>query len=71
MKRPNFEKIISLLEADEEFSLTEKQYAKSTGKALPKNDYYLKNGSALARIAKKYGYVVEVQAKTICLKKAN
>ena len=71
MRKPNFEKIISLLEANEEFSLTEKQYEKSTGSTLPKSDYYLKNKSALAKMAKKYGYIVEVQAKTLCLKKVN
>ncbi|MBE6895494.1 MAG: hypothetical protein E7477_00190 [Ruminococcaceae bacterium] len=70
MAKLNFEKIIPLFEASQEFSLTESQYEKSVGKALPKDYYYLKNKSALAKEAKKYGYQIEIKEKTVCLKKA-
>lgn len=69
MAKINFEKIVPLFEANEEFSLTESQYEKSVGKSLPKNYYYLKNDSALAKEAKKYGYFVDVKEKTVCFKK--
>ncbi len=71
MSKPNFDKLIPLFEANENFSLTEKQYEKSTGATLPKGFYYLKNQSALARNAKKYGFLIDIKEKTVCLKKAN
>lgn len=70
MSKMNFENLVSLFEANQEFSLTESQYEKSVGKALPKDIYYLKNKSALSRKAKEYGYCITVKEKTICLKKA-
>ena len=69
MSKLNFDKIIPLFEADQEFSLTESQYKQSVGKPLPKNFYYLKNESALAKEARKYGYKIEIKEKTVCLKK--
>ena len=69
MAKLNFGKIIPLFEADQEFSLTESQYLKSVGQPLPKDYYYLKNKSALANEARKYGYEIEVKEKTVCLKK--
>lgn len=71
MAKRNFEKLIPLFEANEEFSLTESQYEKSVGKPLPKDFYYLKNKSALSKKAKEYGYCIEIKEKTICLRKAN
>ena len=68
-KRINFSKIVPLLEAKQDFSITEKQYLKSTGRTMPKGTYYLKNNSALSKIAKEYGYIIEVKERTICLKK--
>ena len=70
MAKPNFEKLFKLFEANQEFSLTESQYEKSVGKPLPKNHYYLKNDSALAKEAKKHGYYIEIKERTVCLKKA-
>lgn len=69
MAKLNFEKIIPLFEANQEFSLTESQYQKQVGKTLPKDSYYLKRKSALAQQAQKYGYYIEIKEKTICLKK--
>ena len=66
----NFSKFLPLLESNEEFSITEKQYLKSTGRTLPKDTYYLKHGSAFSKEAEKYGYVIEVNERTILLKKA-
>ncbi len=67
----DFSKFLPLLESKEEFSFTEKQYYKNTGKELPKNTRYLMKSSALSKIAAKYGYVIEVKERTIILKKSN
>lgn len=69
MAKLNFERLIPLFEANEEFSLTESQYQKSVGKSLPKDYYYLKNKSALANKARKYGYRIEIKEKIVCFKK--
>lgn len=71
MGKLKVDKLLPLFEAKEDFSLTEKQYEKSTGKPLPKGYYYLKNKSALANLAKKYGYIIEIKEKTLCLIKSN
>ena len=70
MKKPNFIDILPLFDTSKEFSLTESQYFKKTGATMPKDTYYLKNKSALSNIARKHGYVVEINERTICLKKA-
>ena len=70
MAKLNFEKIIPLFEANQEFSINENQYQKNVGNSLPKDFYYLKNKSALANVAKKYGYCIEIKEKTVCFKKA-
>ena len=69
MAKIRFEKIIPLFDAGEDFSLTETQYRNSTGKTLPKDYYYLKNKSALAKEAKKFGFQIEIQEKTVSFKK--
>lgn len=69
MSRPDLTKITALMEANEDFSITETQYQKSTGTNMPKSTYYLKKNSALSRLAKKYGFSIEVQERTISLKK--
>ena len=69
MAKLDFQNLILLFEANQEFSLTESQYKKSVGKPLPKDIYYLKNKSALSKKAKEYGYCIAVKEKTICLKK--
>lgn len=71
MAKLSFEKLIPLFEANEEFSLTESQYEKSVGKALPKDFYYLKNRSALAKTATEYGYSITVTEKTVCFQKTS
>ena len=69
MKKPKFDKLTHLFESYEDFSLTEKQYLQSTGSTLPKNQNYLINSSALSKIAKQYGFKIEIIEKTICLKR--
>ncbi len=66
----DFSKFLPLLESNEEFSVTEKQYFKSTGKEMPKDTYYLKKRSAFSKEAKRHGYSIEVNERTIILKKA-
>ena len=68
MKKPNFDNLLPLFESKEEFSLTELQYKTQTGAVLPSNTYYLKKNSALSKLAKKYGYSIAVNERTICLK---
>lgn len=69
MAKLNFDKIIPLLESNQEFSITETQYLENVGKSLPKNPYYLKYNSALAQVAKEYGYCIEIIERTVSLKK--
>lgn len=69
MSKPDLTKIIALLESNEEFSITETQYQKSTGTNMPKSTYYLKKNSALSRLAKKYGFSIEVNERSISLRK--
>lgn len=68
-RRIDFSKFIPLLSANEEFSITESQYKKNTGRDLPKNPYYLKRSSALAEVAKMHGFLIEVNERTINFKK--
>lgn len=65
----DFSKFLPLLESNEEFSITEKQYLKNTGREMPKGTHYLKHSSAFSREAKKHGYSIEVNERTIILKK--
>ncbi|MBR2304496.1 MAG: hypothetical protein IJ871_05105 [Ruminococcus sp.] len=69
MSRPDLTKVRKMLEAGEEFSLTEKQYLKKTGTNIPKDGYYLTHKSAVARAAQENGYSIEVQERTILFRK--
>ena len=69
MSRPKFDKLLPLFDSKEDFSLTESQYERSTGATLPKRIDYLKKESALSKVAKRYGYEIEVKEKTVCLKR--
>lgn len=69
MAKPKLEEIEKLLSKGKEISLTDAQYEKLTGIPLPKNNYYLKNRSALAKIAKNADYVIEVIEKRVILTK--
>lgn len=64
-KRPNLSSIETLFDKGKDFKLTDAQYEKKAGCALPKNKYYLKNKSALSRMAESKGFKVEVIEKTV------
>ena len=68
-KHPKFDSIVPLLRSNESFSLTEKEYEKKTGCAMPKSNYYLKNGSAFSKLAAEYGFEVTVQERTVSITK--
>lgn len=65
----NLIKFIPLFETNRNFSITESQYLRDTGRSMPKDTSYLKNKSAFSRAAEKYGYSLEIQERTINLKK--
>ena len=67
--KPDLKEINKLLLSEKNFSLTESQYFKITGLNIPKSKYYLKNKSAVYKDAEKYGYVIELQEKTLIFKK--
>lgn len=68
-KNPKMEEIEKLLKKGKDFELTDAQYEKKTGAPLPKDIYYLKNHSALAKRASEAGYEIRVIEKRVCLKK--
>lgn len=65
MSKIDFSELESILNSSIDFSLTEKQYEKLTGRAMPKDTGYLIQRSALARFAKSRGLRVQVREKTI------
>lgn len=69
MKRPKLSSIDTLLSTGQDFSLTEKQYEKETSATMPKDFYYLRKKSAIAKLATSYGYKIVIQEKTIKFEK--
>ncbi|MBO5933936.1 MAG: hypothetical protein J6Q94_00445 [Clostridia bacterium] len=69
MSKPNLKTIEEKLKKGEMFSLTDAQYTKKTGLALPKEKNYLLKHSALARLCKKYGYSLSLIEKQVEFKK--
>ena len=68
-KHPDLSKLDDLFEQGTDFQLTGALYEERTGAVLPKNKSYIKNGSALARKALKYGFEIsEVQEKAVIVK---
>lgn len=66
MSTIDFSALESIINSSIDFSLTEKQYEKLTGRAMPKDTGYLIRQSALARFAKKSrGLSIQVREKTI------
>lgn len=65
MSKIDFSELESILNSSIDFSLTEKQYEKLTGRPMPKDTGYLIQRSALARFAKSRGVRVQVREKTI------
>lgn len=60
MKKPNLLQIIELLETGKDFKLTNHQYKKKTETDFTKDKYYAEKRSAVAKIAAKYDYKIEV-----------
>lgn len=54
--------LIPLLSEGVSFELTEKQYEEKIKKPLPKT-YYLKTRSPIAKVAKNYGYIIQVEER--------
>ena len=71
MSKIDFSKIETMLNSSLNFSLSEKQYEKLTGRKMPKDTSYLINKSALANFAEKLGLRIRVQEKTISFEKKN
>lgn len=69
MPRIDFTEIKNLIDSSIEFSLSEKQYEKLTGRKMPKDTYYLTNNSAIARFAAELGLRVSVHEKSITFEK--
>ena len=65
MRKPDLEKIKTKLLKGADFELTEQQYKTQTGADFPKDLYYARNNSAVAKKAREYGYVLEIQPKKI------
>lgn len=63
--KPDFTRIEKTMQVGEDFSLTRAQYFSSTGKALPKEKYYIERKSAVSRCAEAHGYRVEVVPEVI------
>lgn len=74
-KRPKLDGLNYLFDQGVDFCLTAKEHEEKTGAPLPKNQSYLKTGSAFAARAKEKGYVIvgveekPVIEKTVILKK--
>ena len=64
-KKPDLKSIENLLLSGEAFQMTEAEYKKSTKTTMPKENYYLKHSSAVAKLAQKHGYSLRVQERII------
>lgn len=64
----DFSKIAEMLESSTDFSLSEKQYKKLTGRTMPKDISYLTHRSAMAKFAESKGLKIHVQEKQLLLK---
>ncbi len=69
MAKIDFSKLEDILSSSTDFSLTEKQYLRLTGRQMPKDTGYLTQRSALANFAKARGLQIRVREKTITFEK--
>lgn len=69
MAKIDFSKIKNMVDSSLDFSITEKQYEKLTGRKLPKDNSYIINKSALANFAKSNNLKIIIQEKTIRFEK--
>lgn len=58
-----------LFDAGTDFRLSGRVYEERTGKTLPKEKSYLKNNSALAKLAKEKGYIIDDVQETPVIEK--
>lgn len=65
MSKIDFSQLGDILDSSTDFSLTEDQYQKLTGRKMPKEESYLTQRSALANYARSRGLKIRVQKKTI------
>lgn len=70
MSKIDFSPIAEMLKSSTDFSLSEKQYQKMTGRKMPKDASYLTRKSALAKFARERGLRVCVHEKTISFETA-
>ena len=69
MSKPDLTKIEKLLKSGEDFSLNDAQYKSKTGLSIPKNPYYLIKNSAIAKLARRYGFRISHQERKISFEK--
>lgn len=67
--KPDLKEINKLLLSGKNFSLTEKEYIKKTKTTMPKDLSYLKNRSAISRLAQENGYSLIVKERIIYFEK--
>lgn len=65
MSKIDFSQIENMLNSSSDFSLSETQYEKLTGRKMPKDNSYLIQKSALSKFCRKYGI------KDYCTRKSN
>ena len=69
MSKIDFSRIGDMLDSSTNFSLTEKQYKKLTGRDMPKDTPYLIYKSALSKYVSERGLKIKVNEKTITFEK--
>ena len=66
-RKPNLSTIEEMFKKGKDFKLTRQAYIQKTGADIPQRKRYTEKDSAIAKMAQKYGYVVEVIPEVLCL----
>ena len=69
MSKIDFSQIQDLLVSSTNFSISETQYKKLIGRAMPKDASYLTKRSAIARFAAERGLAIRLHEKSITFEK--
>ncbi|MDD5904610.1 MAG: hypothetical protein PUC64_06570 [Clostridium sp.] len=69
MSKIDFSQIENMLNSSSDFSLSETQYEKLTGRKMPKDNSYLIQKSALSKFAESMGLRITVQERVISFEK--
>ena len=69
MSKPKLGKIEEIMEKGKNFTITRAQYINYTGADIPQDKNYTKKRSAIAKMARLYGYDIEVIPETLSFKK--